>query len=154
FRPDDKQAWLLALMLGTMVGLISINPSNLSSGLNLIVGSAVVLGAFFYPIFVHFFLIFPQKSPLLRPFSRLETVLYLPILPAILVELGSPRIPGDLFLWVEKYLWTSKFVPIAVWSSKVSYLAAGLICLAINYRAASANDRRRLRVVMAGSAAC
>src|SRR5262245_56727574 len=29
FRPDDKQAWLLSLMLGAMTGLISANPSNL-----------------------------------------------------------------------------------------------------------------------------
>jgi len=152
FRPDDKQAWLLALMLGTMVGLISINPTNLSPGLNLIVGLATVLGTLFFPIFVHFFLIFPEKSPLLGRFARLETWLYLPILPVILVELGSPRIPSDLFSWVMRYLWGSKFVML-VWSLKVIYLAAGLICLAINYQAASVIDRRRLRVVMVGSAA-
>src|SRR5574341_426660 len=61
FRPNDKQAWLLALMLGTMTGLVGINPSILPSGLNLIVGLAVALSNLFYPFFVYLFLIFPER---------------------------------------------------------------------------------------------
>src|SRR5262245_53227830 len=152
FRPDDKQAWLLALMLGAMTGLISVNPSNLPSGLNLIVGLAKALGNLFYPVLVHFFLIFPERSKLLSRWPRLEIWLYTPILPAILPAFASPRISIDYLAWLGQFRWISQFLDIA-WAINVVYLAAGLICLAINYKAASAVDRRRLRVVMAGSAA-
>lgn len=82
-RPDDKQAFLLALMLGALT-VIGSDPVNLPLWLSLIVGVAGALGLLGLPIFVHFFLIFPDPSPLLRRFARLETWLYLPYLLVIL----------------------------------------------------------------------
>ncbi len=152
FRPNDKQAWLLALMLGTMTGLIGTNPSNLPWGLNLIVGLAIAFGNLFFPLFVHFFLIFPERSKLLYRWPRLEIWLYLPILLAIVPAFGSPRISTYILSGLFQFRWISQLVDLA-WAIDVGYLAAGLICLAINYSAASISDRRRLRVVMAGSAA-
>jgi hypothetical protein len=143
---------LLALMLGTMTGLIGLNSSNLPSWLNLIVGLATALGNQFFPLFVHFFLIFPATSNFLRRWPRLDTWLYLPILPTLLFALGAPRISMDFVVWLARFQWTKQIGDI-IWVINVLYLAAGLICLAINYKAVGVNDRRRLRVVMAGSAA-
>lgn len=113
---------------------------------------AIAVGNQFYPLFVHFFLIFPERSRLLRRWPRLEIWLYLPSLLAFLFALVSPRISMDVVIWLARFRWTEHLTNIA-WAVDDAYLAAGLICLAINYRAVSVNDRRRLRVVMAGSAA-
>jgi serine phosphatase RsbU (regulator of sigma subunit) len=149
-RPDDKQAWLLALMLGTLTGTLGNEPDNLSSWLSLAVPMAVALGVLFLPVFVHFFLIFPDPSPLLRRRPRLETWIYLPYLLALLPVIVTLRLPGGV--WVFKYQWF-QYVIIVVNFLIAAYLAAGLICLLINYRAATTVARRRLRVVMAGSGA-
>jgi serine phosphatase RsbU (regulator of sigma subunit) len=149
-RPDDKQAWLLALMLGTLTGTLGNEPNNLPSWLSMVIPAAVALGVLFLPLFVHFFLIFPDPSPLLRLRPRLETWIYLPYLLAILPVVVTLRLPGGL--WVFRFQWFLYFT-FAVNFLIVAYLAVGLICLLINYRAASPVARRRLRVVMAGSGA-
>src|SRR4029079_7436237 len=123
FRPDDKQACLLALMLGTMTGLVGLNPSNLPPWLDLIVGLATALGNQFYPLFVHFFLIFPERSKLLRRWPRLETWRYLPILLGLLPALASPRISMALLMWLGRFRWTEQLVDIA-WAIDAVYLAA------------------------------
>src|SRR6185312_5359071 len=66
--------------------------------------------------------------------------------------MASPRISMGFLMWLGRFRWVEQLVNIA-WVVDVVYLAAGLICLAVNYGAVSVNDRRRLRVVMAGSAA-
>src|SRR5215813_152121 len=149
-RPDDKQAWLLALMLGTLTGTLGNEPANLPSWLSLAVPIAVALGVLFLPVFVHFFLIFPDQSPLLRRWPRLETWIYLPYLLALLPVVVTLRLPGGV--WVFRFQWFLYFT-FAVNFLIVAYLAAGLICLLINYRAASPVARRRLRLVRAGSGA-
>ncbi|MGH9853505.1 MAG: hypothetical protein ACREBD_27000, partial [Blastocatellia bacterium] len=152
-RPDDKQAWLLALMLGTLTGLVGDAPDNLPSSLTAVVRAAVVMGLLFLPVFVHFFLVFPGRSPLLRRWHRLETLLYLPFLLVLLPVLGSSRSGlANLWLWIFKFEWAWYFVNAAVFVF-IAYLAAGLACLFINYRAESLINRRKLRVMMAGSSA-
>lgn len=150
-RPDDKQAWLLALMLGTLTGTLGNEPANLPSWLSLAVPAAVALGVLFLPVFVHFFLIFPDPSPLLRRWPRLEAWLYLPYLLIILPVVVIFRAPGEVGVWMMRFQWFL-YIPLVTNFLIVAYLAAGLICLLINYRAASPIARRRLRVVMAGSA--
>jgi hypothetical protein len=149
-RPDDKQAWLLALMLGTLTGTLGNEPANLPLWLSLTVPMAGALGVLFLPIFVHFFLIFPSPSPLLRRRHRLETWIYLPYLLMILPVVVILRLPGGV--WVFRFQWFLYFT-FAVNSLIVAYLGAGLACLLINYRAAGPAARRRLHVVMAGSGA-
>ncbi len=151
-RPEDNQAWLLALMLGTLTGIMGGGPSNLPSWFNPIVGTAHVFGLLFLPIFVHLFLIFPEPSPLLRRWPRLVIYLYLVWFLVIFPGLGPSRLSNDLKLWLMQFRWYPYFGKIAL-VTVVAYLAAGLICLAINYGAVSVIARRRLRVVMVGSAA-
>src|SRR5215813_8362569 len=148
-RPDDKQAWLLALMLGTLAIILGNDPANLPSWLSVAVLAAVALGLLFLPVFVHFFLIFPDPSPLLRRWPRLEIWVYLPYLLILLPVIVPLRLPGGV--WLFRFQWY-RYTVFAVNFLIVAHLAAGLICLLINYRAASLIARRRLRVVMAGSA--
>src|SRR5262249_51297647 len=149
-RPDDKQAWLLALMLGTLTGTLGNEPVNLPSWVSLAVPMGVALGVLFLPVFVHFFLIFPEPSPLLRRWPRLETWIYLPYLLSFLPVVVILRLPGGFLLF--RFQWF-RYLTVAVNFLIVAYLAVGLICLLINYRAASPVARRRLHVVMAGSGA-
>src|SRR5882672_9909702 len=102
-RPDDKQAWLLALMLGTLTIILGNGPANLPSWLSVAVSAAVALGVLFLPVFVHFFLIFPDPSPLLRRWPRLETWIYLPYLLLLLPVIVPLRLPGGL--WMFRFQW-------------------------------------------------
>jgi hypothetical protein len=100
-RPDDKQAWLLALMLATLTGLVGNNPNDLPLWLVPVVWAGSIGGLLFSPVFVHFFLIFPSRSPLLRRWPRLETLLYSPFLFIILPALGLNRYEaGALTAWM------------------------------------------------------
>src|SRR5215510_12261230 len=97
------------------------------------------------PTFLHFFMIFPEKSPLLVRFPRLVTWLYLPFLLVFI-----PILAAQLFLLLFPQL-LKQFVSISnLYGSmirlliilSVGYLAAGLISLLINYRAATTINRR------------
>ena len=150
-RPGDKQAWLLALMLATLTGLLGSTPGNLPSWLTPVIDASLITGLLFLPVFVHFFLIFPGRSPLLRRWPRLEILVYLPFLFVLLPFLGPSRSKSpSVKAWVLQSDWFQNFIDAAV-CVVLAYLAAGLACLIINYQAESIINRRRLRVVMAGS---
>ncbi|MCI0662524.1 MAG: hypothetical protein L0220_15755, partial [Acidobacteria bacterium] len=83
-KPFDQQAWLLALMLETFVGIFQGFSFGLSGWLLYLAIVARVAGLAFLPIFFHFFLIFPERGPWLKRFPRLELLLYLPFLITIL----------------------------------------------------------------------
>src|SRR5262249_35155881 len=91
-----------------------------------------------------------RASPLLRRWPRLETWIYLPYLLSLLPVVVILRLPGGFLLF--RFQWF-RYLTVAVNFLIVAYLAVGLICLLINYRAASPVARRRLHVVMAGSGA-
>ena len=151
-RPEDKQAWLLALMLATLTGLFGDDPGNLPSWLTPIIGAALTAGLLFCPLFVHFFLIFPGRSPLLRRWPRLEVLIYMPFLFVLLPTLGLGRSGfAGVKAWILQSEWSGYIFTAAVFVA-IAYLAAGLVCLIINYRAESLINRRRLRVVMVSSA--
>ncbi|HEX5084786.1 MAG TPA: SpoIIE family protein phosphatase, partial [Blastocatellia bacterium] len=152
-RPDDKQAWMLALMLATLIGTFGDDPDNLPRLLDPIARAALVVGLLFLPVLVHFFLIFPGRSPLLCRWHRLEILIYLPFLFVLLPVFGSSRLGlTSVNVWMMQSAWSGHFIRAAVFVV-IAYLAAGLACLFINYRAESLINRRRLRVVMAGSGA-
>ncbi len=151
-RPADKQAWLLALMLASFTGMIDNAPDNLPDGLRMFAGGINALGLLFFPIFVHFFLIFPEASPLLRRRPRLETWIYLPCLLVVLPALAPGRVSPLMGLRLMNFQWFQYLIHAVIFIVIV-FLAGGLVCLALNYRAANPSARRKLRVVMAGSAA-
>lgn len=154
-KPDDNQAWLLALMLGSLVALIPVNMQiRLTGAVLALTFLAQMASSIFLPVFLHFFLVFPAPSPVLARFPSLERVLYWPYLLLILPLFGIARnlvrlgIGGD---WLSAFLlnWFDYFVAVAA----LSYMLGGLLSLVLNYKAAEMVDRRRLRVVMFGSGA-
>src|SRR5581483_11045496 len=100
-KPDNRQAWLLALMLGTFVGVwnSSYPYSALPPVIGLLVGLAKISAFWFFPLFLIFFLNFPERAPLLHRFPRLESWLYLPFFLFILPPPLASRLPS---VWVER----------------------------------------------------
>src|SRR5262245_16166122 len=146
-KPDNKQAWLLALMLGSFVGLIGGGISLAPAWLQSLSRFARYFHIFFFPLFLHFFLLFPERGPWARRFPRLEFWIYLPflvlILPLITMDrLGAgaliPKIPGIQVIGPQLNRLCA------------GYLISGLVALILNYRAADANNKRRTRVAVAG----
>lgn len=155
-KPGDRQAWLLALMLGSIVALYphSYNNATLAGWALTLMMVANIVALVFMPAFLHFFLIFPEPSPLLRRWPGLVRWLYLLfgllILPAFAVMTIARYVaPGA---GVTK-LFSGGAVDQFVTAAAAVYMVSGLISMLLNYRAASSGARRKLRVVMAGSGA-
>src|SRR5260370_19906560 len=153
-KPYDEQGLLLALMFGTLTGAI---PLLSSAGLPvwfsyvaLFTRMALLFAA---PVMFHFFLIFPEASPLIRRFPRLQFYLYVPyvltFVPyAALILLSGAR-PDETTLagrTVERLgEMGSMLIPL--------YLAGGLLSLLVNYKQADRTSKRKMRVIVAGSIA-
>jgi sigma-B regulation protein RsbU (phosphoserine phosphatase) len=154
-KPGDEQAWLLALMLTTPVALLTLNLEYIPMPrwMYLAVLLTQSLATVFFPAILRFFMIFPERSPLLKRFPKLEWLIYLPYLLLI-----APReIVGAILTafhlapgWRESFLRSTGNFILGLCAA---YLLAGLIAMAVNYRAADARSRRKLRVVMVGSGA-
>jgi phosphoserine phosphatase RsbU/P len=153
-KPFDKQAILLSLMFGMFI--VAIGPSfagqtPLITGVMLTVNT---LSLFLWPIFFHFFLIFPEPSPVLRYWPRLERYLYLPHLLTIFPYFATLNMLAAFS--PQKFLeFRDRFIVLPMISMIVAtlYFAGGLLSLFVNYRQAGRASRRRMRVVVAGSVA-
>ncbi|HZF40357.1 MAG TPA: hypothetical protein VE715_16145, partial [Blastocatellia bacterium] len=153
-KPSDRQAWLLVLMLGLFSGLFNNNLPPLPLMLQLMMAVARIMGIWLVPVFCHFFLIFPDRSPLLRRFPILERGLYWPF------YLSLPWFSfGRLFVvfreraqffgssWLVRQEWIALSSVLII----LAYLAVGLAALFISYRVAGVVARRKLHVIVAGS---
>jgi phosphoserine phosphatase RsbU/P len=157
-KPYDKQAFLLALMFGMFIGaLMATRPSfaGVSPWLMVVMLIVQIVSLFLWPVFFHFFQIFPEPSPMLRRFPRLAYYLYIPHLIIIfpyftilnlLAAFGSER----SYLSVRYSFPALRIAGIVL---LVLYVAGGLLSLMINYRQAGRASRRKMRVVVAGSIA-
>ena len=153
-KPNDKQAFLLALMLGAYTAVNGSNIDGLPSGLIDIVRFGKFVGLWFVPIFVHFFLYFPEPSPLLKRFPKILPIVYALFLIFVLPGFAIERVPSGIAAWLRStWLVQQRWYGMLGMIVLVGLLFFGLLVLAINYRAASRADRRRLRVVAAGSGA-
>ena len=80
-KPGNDQAWLLALMLSSFAALFPLNVyMKLPQSVTLTASLAQLLSTIFLPVILHFFLIFPERSPLLGRLPKLERLIYLPYL--------------------------------------------------------------------------
>jgi serine phosphatase RsbU (regulator of sigma subunit) len=153
-KPDDEQAWLLALMLTSFTALFPLNIYLLLPRWMVAVSHlAMLLSTIFLPVILRFFLIFPDRSPLLRRLPSLERWVYAPYL---LFVLPLFALRSFFFAFDLRPSWRAPLLSVAnrsVTPVAVLYILAGLIAMWMNYRAASPVARRRLRVVMAGSGA-
>lgn len=156
-KPDNKQVWLLALVLGTFTALNAWTMPMVVLGrwAEITVSVAKLLGLWFLPLTVHFFLIFPARLPILRRWPRLEFYLYLPLCFFVLPFFGGGRLPAFWrmrFFNLSPISWLSEhtFFYLPHWVV-IGYMVAALSCLLIGYRIADLDARRRLRVVVFGS---
>lgn len=158
-KPADRQAWLLALMLGAFTGLFNSDLPLLPLAVAPVVAIARIVGFCFLPVFCHFFLIFPDRSPLLRRFPNLERRLYWPfylILPwysfARLSRVFREREQWAQF-FQESWLLRQQWIGLLSLLIVLAYLATGLAALFAGYRVAGVVARRKLHVIVAGSGA-
>jgi hypothetical protein len=144
-KPDDKHALLLALLFSVFI------PSRVYhyyEGLPALLAWVMYLGPLITPLafflVLHFFLIFPERSPLLRRFPRFEWLLYLPYLLMVL-----PRNVSSGTAWgISRNALLDTFFAILI---LLNFLGA-FVSLVINYRRAGQLARRKLRVIVAGVA--
>jgi hypothetical protein len=157
-RPDNKQALLLAFIFGFGAAGGELSPnlvlSDLQAWLLILMVTVQAASLLSVPIIFHFFLIFPERSAMLRRFPRLEYLLYLPWL-----LVAVPYVSLRSFLWITapaRFLEISQEFPLLTQSANtllLIYLIAALAALLINYRLANQSARRKIRVVVAGSLA-
>ncbi|HEY9433933.1 MAG TPA: hypothetical protein VI260_20935, partial [Blastocatellia bacterium] len=158
-KSADRQAWLLSLMLGVFTGLFNNDLPPLLSAVAVMMAVARIMGFWFLPVFCHFFLIFPDRSPLLRRFPHLERRLYWPlylILPWFsfmrLAAVFREREQLAQFFresWLLRQQWIGQLSLLII----LAYLAIGLGALFVSYRVAGVVARRKLHVIVAGSGA-
>ncbi len=153
-KPADKQAWLLALMLGSYTAILGGTVDGFPQEIVEIVRFAKLIGLCFIPILVHFFLYFPDRSPVLKRFPRTLLIVYGLFSLFVLPTFGPERLPTVIAAWMRStWLLHQRWFGLLGMVFTVGLLFFGLVVLAINYRAATPADRRRLRVVVAGSGA-
>jgi hypothetical protein len=153
-KPEDKQALLLSLWLVLMASAFSL-PQPFE-GTPWWYRSLMVFGQatkLFAPSFLlHLFLIFPEPSPVLKRWPRLERYLYLPLLLLLL-----PPLTYMLFLWAvapeESIAFKLRHPWIGVMSAIIlpGTILLGLLALVQSYRRAGQVSKRKLRIVLVGS---
>jgi sigma-B regulation protein RsbU (phosphoserine phosphatase) len=155
-KPGDKRAFLLGLLLALLVGSISSFIGSFYGisewMLALLVATQCVCSAF-SPVFLHFFMVFPEPLPLLRRFPALEGLIYLPVLPAIAMNLTILWIALGNRPLAEAFVDQLARIGFVTFARAlvVGYLGLGLLALVWDYRVANAASRRKLRVVLAGN---
>jgi sigma-B regulation protein RsbU (phosphoserine phosphatase) len=156
-KAEDRQAWLLALTLGSSSSMLGGGfPGDMPKDwLTLLVALPRIGGFLCFPLLLHLFLCFPQPSPWLRRWPQLARWIYAPLFLFVLPIFGVSRLPMEwsvpIFSWPRlRWLIEHGLVKVA-YVSLLGYLLAALFCLALSYRTADVVGRRRLRVVMWGS---
>jgi eukaryotic-like serine/threonine-protein kinase len=151
-RPDHKQAFLFALMMltfpkGWIPGYLIANLPWWAGGIVIVADSVTEQ---FLPVFLHFFLIFPERSPLVRRFPRLEWYLYLPYVVTWPFGLASTILdsyaPEKNVVLHETFYFLGPILKVLI----LTYLFGGVLVFVVNYRRADSMSRRKLRVVLAG----
>lgn len=155
FKPDDKQAVLLVLIFASfMPGTPLVMHDVLPLAVRIIVALGEIGSLLMFPFFFHFFLVFPERSPLVRRFPSLEHWLYLPcalvVIPFTVLTFALLNFAPALARAHNAMLKTLLTITMVIVSG---YILAGLGSLLVNYRQANKQSRRRLRVVVAGSLA-
>lgn len=152
-KPDDKQALLLSLWLVLMASAFSLPQPFEGTAwwyrFLIVLGQATKL---FAPSFMlHLFLVFPEPSPILKRWPRLERYLYLPtLLLAVPLTYGLilwAVAPEEYFAFLLRHEWLgligALLLPVTI--------ILGLLALVLSYRRAGQVSKRKLRIVLVGS---
>ena len=156
-KAEDRQAGLLALMLGSFSTLLGGGfPGDMPADwLSILVALSRIVGLFSFPLVFHLFLYFPKSSPWLRRWPRLTQWLYAPLCLFVLPTFGISRLPMEwstpILSWPPARWMGEHGLLLAAYFSLLGYLLAALVCLWLSYRTADTAGRRRLRVAIWGS---
>jgi hypothetical protein len=145
-KPNNKQALLLALLFGSFLR-VSIWDVSDSPVLIIVKVIALLFVSLPPPLFLHFCLVFPEHSALLRRIPKLERLIYLPYLLILLpttvlftlLVLGYPVVTGFSSVILEENVTDITYC---------LYALTGLLVLILAYRRTTEVARRRLRVVI------
>ncbi len=151
-KADDRQAWLLALMLGLFPGLFNYYEyTNIPSWMFYGALLARAISYFFLPLFVHFFSTFPRPLPFVIRWPQLLWAVYgtflFITLPSQLLVRGYQILGWATTGWMAT-LRNSLAIPDI--SLTILFLVGGIVALLLNYRRAEKDDRRKLQVVVVG----
>lgn len=155
-KPEDKQALLLSLWLVLMASAFSL-PQPFE-GTSWWYRALIVFGQLtklFAPsLLLHLFLVFPEPSPILKRWPRLEQYLYVPtlllvVLPNTYMMILWAVAPEELFAFSLRYPWLGLMSAIVL---PVTILVA-LVALVLSYRRAGQVSKRKLRIVLVGTLA-
>jgi phosphoserine phosphatase RsbU/P len=155
-KAEDRQARLLALMLGSFSGLLGggVESGVLAEPMELLVALARIAGFWSFPLLLHLFLVFPHQSPLLQRRPSLYKWLYAPLL-FVLPMFGVNRLPDWwaqlIYNWPPLRWLTSHGLLQVSFVLLLALLFAALLCLWRSYRTTDVIGKRRLRVVIWGS---
>jgi hypothetical protein len=157
-RQDDKRALLLALMLAMIFfgghPPFALLTTDLRWWLSAIMKAVLLAAGSLTPVMLHFFLIFPERSPLLVRFARLEFYIYplyfLTAYPFFVIAVLRLAAAPERFLGSsQEFPW---YLAILVAVGSIYFFGA-LLSLVVNYRKVNRMSRRKLRLVFVGTMA-
>ena len=153
-RPEGKAGLLLGLAFTLFLpgDMLSFVPETLAPLAGSLILLCEFLGFLFWPVFLHFLLVFPEPSALVRRFPVVERLIYLPTLAAML--LAAPffalrlREPDLAFAVMRESTWFPWIPAASGWGRPFS----GWSCW---WRATESGvaSRRKLRVAVLGTVA-
>ena len=145
-RPDDKQALLLALLFALLIPPVGFRwDEGLPAALAFLMYLGPTITPLAFALILHLFLVFPEPSPLLRRFPRLEWLIY--------VLYSVPLVGRNLVAATGAGLVMFPLLDTLALLFANLYFVAALVSLVAGYRRAGVVARRKLRVVVAGMAA-
>jgi sigma-B regulation protein RsbU (phosphoserine phosphatase) len=154
-RPEGKAGLLLALAFILFVpgNILGMAPEKLPALVRAVFLLCDTLSFLFWPVLLHFFLVFPEPSPLVRRWPFLEKAIYAPTVgvmlaagPVYALHFVDPELAWSVmrearwFPWLVGALWLGSTV-------------LGLIVLLTSYLQAGTASRRKLRVAVVGTVA-
>ncbi len=151
-RPQDRTAWLLALLFISLIAAAPIEEDLLHPSLRRFALCFKLLGGLVPVALYWFFAVFPARSPIERRAPWLKHVLLVPtvvVLATLMAMVGRAQSFAPLQRIVESPAWRV-LGPLLIlyWCVTV---ALGLVSLVLNnLRAPDAESRRRTRVIVWG----
>jgi sigma-B regulation protein RsbU (phosphoserine phosphatase) len=153
-KRKDKVGLLLSLLLGLVAPLVStgFSPYNLPYWQVVLALLSQAVALFFWPVFLHFFLLFPERSALLGRVPALESLIYLPVVPFcvpcfLAVAFATDGPMAEAVFRELARMGGNQIAGFLI----AAYLLTGLLSLILGYGRATVSSRRKLRVVLAGN---